>query len=61
VQAIEQTFSPSVLGKTIVNENDFTVHSLQLFNGSAGNISKYFSSGTGKDQSTLLPDDNGRG
>ena len=36
-------------------------NSIQLFNGSAGNRSKYFSRGIGKDQSVLLPEVNDRG
>jgi len=36
-------------------------NSIQLFNGSAGNRSKYFSRGIGKDQTVLLPEDNERG
>ena len=36
-------------------------HIIQLFNGSAGNRSKYFSRGIGKDQNVLLPEINDRG
>ena len=64
VQAIDQNIFPEVLGKTRVfycprstTEGD----SIQLFNGSAGNSSKYFSRGIGKDQSVLLPEVNDRG
>jgi hypothetical protein len=45
----------------ITNENDFTVHSLQLINGSAGNRSNYCSWGTGKDQRVLFSEINDRG
>jgi len=37
------------------------VNTIQLFNGSAGNRSKYFSRGIGKDESVLLPEVNDRG
>ena len=35
--------------------NQRYVNNIQLFNGSAGNRSKYFFRGTGKDQSVILP------
>ena len=36
-------------------------NNIQLFNGSAGNRSKYFSRGIGKNQSALLPEVSDRG
>jgi hypothetical protein len=36
-------------------------NNIQLFNGSAGNRSKYFSRGIGKDQSVILPEVSDRG